>query len=180
MAADLEADLNEAEADGASPEDVLGIGAFDPRSFAASWAAERGVAHPTAVAEAQPLPRARPRRRLGVLAVLAGSALVGFVVLVGAALVFGRVRSSQAVVGPGMRRVPLPPFPRMGVGPLDVHSASSFPAPIAAIGLLVLFVLLVGSIGLIVAVLLWRPWDHSGRWSRPRHDRDQTPENQYS
>jgi len=41
MAADLEADLKEAEAEGASAEEVLGSGAFDPRSFAASWAAAR-------------------------------------------------------------------------------------------------------------------------------------------
>jgi hypothetical protein len=43
MAADLAADLQEADAEGASPEEVLGSGAFDPQSFAASWAAERGV-----------------------------------------------------------------------------------------------------------------------------------------
>jgi hypothetical protein len=46
MAADLAADLEEAEADGASAEEVLGTGASDPRSFAASWAAERGVIPP--------------------------------------------------------------------------------------------------------------------------------------
>ncbi len=43
MAADLTADLEEAEAEGGSPEDVLGNSAFDPRRFAASWAAARGV-----------------------------------------------------------------------------------------------------------------------------------------
>jgi hypothetical protein len=43
MAADLAADLEEAEAEGASPEDVLGSGAFDPRSFASAWAVERGL-----------------------------------------------------------------------------------------------------------------------------------------
>ncbi len=43
MAADLAADLREAEADGASAEEVLGNGAFDPRTFAATWANERGV-----------------------------------------------------------------------------------------------------------------------------------------
>jgi hypothetical protein len=50
MAADLEADLRDAEADGLSPEDVLGNGVFDPRSFAASWASERGVIPPHAAA----------------------------------------------------------------------------------------------------------------------------------
>lgn len=43
MAADLEADLEEAQAEGASAEAVLGSGAFDPRSFANAWAAERGL-----------------------------------------------------------------------------------------------------------------------------------------
>ena len=43
MAADLSADLEEAEAEGGSPEDVLGNSAFDPRRFAAAWAVARGV-----------------------------------------------------------------------------------------------------------------------------------------
>ena len=38
MAADLTADLEEARAEGGSPEDVLGNNAFDPRRFAAAWA----------------------------------------------------------------------------------------------------------------------------------------------
>jgi hypothetical protein len=43
MADDLTADLQEAEADGASVEEVLGSGASDPRAFAAAWASERGI-----------------------------------------------------------------------------------------------------------------------------------------
>lgn len=43
MAADLAADLKEAEQEGVSAEEVLGSGAFDPRAFAASWAGERGL-----------------------------------------------------------------------------------------------------------------------------------------
>jgi hypothetical protein len=43
MAADLAADLKEAEQDGVAAEEVLGSGAFDPRAFAASWASERGL-----------------------------------------------------------------------------------------------------------------------------------------
>src|SRR5262252_3108598 len=43
MAADLAADLDEAAAEGVPTEEVLGAGARDPRSFAAAWAAERGV-----------------------------------------------------------------------------------------------------------------------------------------
>jgi len=43
MAAELAADLNEAEADGISARELLGNAATDPRSFAASWADERAV-----------------------------------------------------------------------------------------------------------------------------------------
>ncbi|MGA2519506.1 MAG: hypothetical protein ABSG81_01660 [Acidimicrobiales bacterium] len=46
MAADLMADLDEARSEGATAEDVLGNSAFDPRSFAASWAVARGVTAP--------------------------------------------------------------------------------------------------------------------------------------
>jgi hypothetical protein len=43
MAAELAADLEEAEAEGVPAEEVLGSGASDPRLFAAAWAAERAV-----------------------------------------------------------------------------------------------------------------------------------------
>ena len=43
MASDLAADLSEAEVEGASPEELLGDAAFDPKSFARSWAQERGL-----------------------------------------------------------------------------------------------------------------------------------------
>lgn len=43
MAADLQADLDAAAADGAPAEALLGTGPPDPRAFAASWARERGV-----------------------------------------------------------------------------------------------------------------------------------------
>jgi hypothetical protein len=46
MADDLAADLHEAEAEGAFPEEVLGDGAADPRAFAAAWARERGLVRP--------------------------------------------------------------------------------------------------------------------------------------
>ncbi|MHB1925558.1 MAG: hypothetical protein ACYCSJ_12790, partial [Acidimicrobiales bacterium] len=44
MAADLTADLDEAEAEGGSLEDVLGNSAFDAPGFATAWAQARGVA----------------------------------------------------------------------------------------------------------------------------------------
>jgi len=43
MATDLEADIAEAEADGGSAEDVLGVEAFDAPAFARSWAESRGL-----------------------------------------------------------------------------------------------------------------------------------------
>ena len=54
MAADVAADLAEAEAEGASAEDVLGAEAFDPRSFAAAWAFSRGVAERPSPDEREP------------------------------------------------------------------------------------------------------------------------------
>ncbi len=43
MAAELTSDLADAEAEGVSADELLGSSVFDPRSFAASWAAERGI-----------------------------------------------------------------------------------------------------------------------------------------
>jgi hypothetical protein len=48
MAADLRADIDEAESEGGSAEDVLGNSLFDPRQFAAAWAESRGVTAPQA------------------------------------------------------------------------------------------------------------------------------------
>jgi hypothetical protein len=78
MAEELAADLAEAEAEGASPEDVLGDGIVDPRSFAAAWAASRGVVR------SRP-GMAGPRRKPSMLA--AGTGLVLVVLLAGVGLV---------------------------------------------------------------------------------------------
>jgi hypothetical protein len=74
MADDLAADLREAEAEGAFPEEVLGNGASDPRAFAEAWARERGLVRP------RRSDTLRTRRAL-----LVGVALVGLLA-VGAAL----------------------------------------------------------------------------------------------
>jgi hypothetical protein len=79
MAADLRADLEEAAAEGATPGDVLGAGAFDARAFATAWAAERGVIY-----QRSRIPW-RGRRRLGLplaIAALAVVAIVGAVLVV--------------------------------------------------------------------------------------------------
>jgi hypothetical protein len=67
MAAELAADLREAEVEGASPEELLGDAAFDPQAFARSWAQERGLV-------ADSLPSERRRLRLALL--LAAAAVV--------------------------------------------------------------------------------------------------------
>jgi hypothetical protein len=115
MAADLAADLHEAEVEGASVEDVLGSGASDPRSFAASWAAERAVVPP-------PRLRARLPRTALVLGAIAGLTLV---TAIGAALVIFAspdasaptiaIRVPDEMRGPraptGWPRVRIPPSP---------------------------------------------------------------------
>jgi hypothetical protein len=99
MAADLSADLEEAQAEGGSPEDVLGNSAFDPRRFAQSWAMARGVTNPPA------LTRPWLRRRPALIAVGAvfGVLMIGVVV---AAL--ARVHGSVAVAVARPARVFMP------------------------------------------------------------------------
>jgi hypothetical protein len=141
MAADLKADLDEAEAEGASLEAVLGSEAFDPRSFAASWAAERGVVGPLPE-RGDPLPR---RSRL-----LAGFGVSALIALTGVALISVRAGVSVAVAQarPAFR---FPP-PPLGVPQGSVlHAHAVFPT----IGVLLL---LVGVAGAILALVFWSPW----------------------
>jgi hypothetical protein len=81
MAAELVADLEEAAAEGATAEDVLG-GAVDPRELAAAWAAERGVI-------ASRAPDAGRRRRAvrlpAAIAALAVLAIAGAVLVIASA-----------------------------------------------------------------------------------------------
>src|SRR3984957_2610179 len=79
MAADLTADIEEAQSEGGSVEDVLGNSAFDPRRFAGSWATARGVTAPPIPA---PPKRSWPALAFGLigctaLLVLAAAVLVG-------------------------------------------------------------------------------------------------------
>ena len=68
MAADLAADLREAEVEGASPEELLGDAAFDPQAFARSWAKERGLVAP---------PTHERRRPRLALVLVAGAIVIG-------------------------------------------------------------------------------------------------------
>jgi hypothetical protein len=99
MAADLTADLGEAEAEGA--EELLGSSASDPRSFAASWAAERGI-----IPESDGRPNARRRPRfLVTFTAVATIALIASAALLATgqprvALVTSRARPPHAVPPP--------------------------------------------------------------------------------
>jgi hypothetical protein len=73
MATDLATDLSEAEAEGVSAEELLGSSVSDPRSFAASWAAERGII-PVSPS------RTQSRRRPLVLVAFTGLAAIAVIV----------------------------------------------------------------------------------------------------
>ena len=77
MAADLATDLSEAEAEGVSAEEFLGSSAFDPSSFAASWAAARGIV---------PVPPSRGNARRRPFVLVAFTALAAITVIVSALL----------------------------------------------------------------------------------------------
>jgi hypothetical protein len=102
MADDLTADLQEAEADGASAEEVLGSGASDPRAFAAAWASERGIVRNR---WSDRIPRPRPRLLAGsalLVLVAAGGATVGFLAFSGdSAAPLTRVTTVSPTLGPG-------------------------------------------------------------------------------
>ncbi len=164
MAADLNADLEEAEAEGGSPEDVLGNSAFDPRRFAAAWAVARGVTGPPAP---EGSPRWRPAVAIGLAVFLGALSLIA-----GLALLSGPGRSSIAVVtrhivaGPGPIRLFGPGGGRFVVpGPLGPFMGTQIsgvgPHPVF------LVLLIVGVVGLaLLAVLYWRPRSGSRGYSR--------------
>jgi hypothetical protein len=137
MAAELEADLEEAEAEGASAEEVLRSGASDSRSFASSWAAERGVVPPA------------KGKLLGRPLLLAAIVALAVVAVVGAGLaIFASPRGSSVQVMPlakptasiAVRARLGHAVPANGSG-ADLHTAGSI-------------LLIVGGAGLVLSMLL--------------------------
>ena len=135
MAADLEVDLAEAEADGTSAEEVLGTGAFDAPAFAAAWAAERGVIPPPAPSGATRTRRSRAPYAIAgfVLVALVGlvlallpqptvSARLAIGATVHARVVPWNIRHKSRIVGQG--RLVVPPVPRAVVVPAFPAGAS--------------------------------------------------------
>jgi hypothetical protein len=140
MAADLEADLAEAKADGVSPEEVLGNGYFDPRSFAASWAASRGFVRPTR--------SARGAIQVRTLALALGAVVATAFVALGLAFLFG-----TPVVNRSVSAAATPFRPHFRVHPVVLGPVT--PPSLQPAGLVLL---LVGLAGLGAVLWLWRPW----------------------
>lgn len=161
MAAELTADLAEAEAEGVSPEEVVGNDLFDPRSFAAAWAEARGVVG------SQPT---KPRflRRPVLPAVIAGvvAVLVAAAGLVTLAFGFGSASMAAPGVAPNVRLAPhaQPPFRALPF--LDQLDHTEMAA--RGVLLVVVIMLLVGVAGLVVAITSWSPWNRFKPPS-PRH-----------
>lgn len=99
MAVDLSADLEEAEVEGVSAVDLLGGAGAEPRSFAAAWAAERGV-----------IPSAPLAARLQRSLVPVAMAALTIVAAVGAALVIFASPHAAAHIAT-MPVPPLSPYP---------------------------------------------------------------------
>lgn len=166
MAADLTADLEEAAAEGATAEDVLGNSAFDPRRFAASWATAQGVTRP-------PGP-GRPALRRSPVAI--GLVAVLTVLTVGAVVVIlaGRQSSAFAITAhpalavPGAIRVgPLGPG---RFGPLGVAVTRS---TVLGLAFLVPLVLVIGLAGIAMVIVAYRsPWTG---WRRGRRRGEGAP-----
>jgi hypothetical protein len=137
MAADLASDLEEAEAEGVSAVEYLGRSASDPRSFAASWASERGVV---------PAPTSRADGRRRPLALLAFTALAAVAVIVAALLL---ATGEPKVVLTTTRTRPGAPL----LGPVAVHRVQASAA--APIEWILLFVAIAA---LAFAAWLWVRW----------------------
>jgi hypothetical protein len=122
MAADLTSDLREAEAEGVSAEELLGSSAFDPRSFAASWAAERGII---------PVPASRGNARRRPLVLVAFTALAAIALIVAALLLLtGQPKVAVVASRTAPPHLPTPPAASTvppGPGRLVLHTSASTP-----------------------------------------------------
>lgn len=148
MAADLEADLKEAEAEGASAEEVLGSGAFDPRAFATAWATARGVVPASPPPDHAPVRATRIRTPTRLVLPFA---LCAFVVLIGLVLASQRFGARQGVA------VSL--VPRFGISPRvfppGAPGFATFSRVDSGVAGLGLFLLVVGVLGAVATAAYW-------------------------
>jgi hypothetical protein len=163
MAEELAADLDEAEAEGASREDVLGTRALDARSFAINWAAERGVMR---------WPPPSGRRLLRRSLVPAATAAFTVIAIVGAVLVIPESASGpqRLVLPPPSARLvardPIPaPAPAVWIGPGDRVVVVAGPVEDSGDTRTVGSVLLIVGLAGVMLLTLFRWWVGSGRRS---------------
>jgi hypothetical protein len=152
MAADLASDLSEAEAEGVSAEELLGSSAFDPRAFAASWAAERGIIPP-------PPSRGSSRRR--PLALAAFTALAAIALFVSALLLLTGQPKVSVVTSRAPAHLPTPPATPAPPGPGGQVLQTSASAPVEWI------LLFLAIVALGFAAWLWSSWGRSRRDPAP-------------
>ena len=147
MAADLTSDLDEAEAEGVSAAELLGSSASDPRSFAASWASERGII---------PAPPNRETGRRRPFALVAFTCLAAITVIVSALLLAtGEPKVSLTTTRTRPPHLPLPPA-HPTVPAVTVHRVqASAAAPVEWI----LLVVALAALGF--SVWLWLRWRRS-------------------
>jgi hypothetical protein len=149
MAAELGSDLKEAEAEGVSAEEFLGSSASDPRSFAASWAAERGVI------PGPPSPGNGRRRPF----VLVAFTVVAALALIVAALLLLSGQPQLSVNVSRTARSPLsaPPPASLppGSGGHVIHASANASAPVEWI------LLFLAIVALGFAAWLWSSWGRS-------------------
>ncbi len=147
MAADLASDLREAEAEGVSAEEFLGSSVFDPRSFAACWAAERGII---------PVPPSRGNARRRPLVLVAFTALAAITLIVAALLLLtGQPQVSVVASRTTPPHLPTPPAASVPAGPGGqvLHTSASTP-----VEWILLFLAIVA---LGFAAWLWSSWGRS-------------------
>ncbi len=156
MAADLTADIEEAESEGGTAEDVVGNGAFDPERFAGSWAMARGVTAPPAIS---PPPRRWPLLAFGLVASMALLAL-GAAISVGGRQSAAAISSASRLGGPRSVRV-------VPGSPIVLQHFPHLPVVVIA----ALLLLVVGVVGVGLAVLYLAPWNGTriGPWEIRRH-----------
>jgi hypothetical protein len=147
MAADLTSDLDEAEAEGVSAADYLGASASDPRSFAASWASERGII---------PTPPGLEQSRRRPPALVAFTALAAITVTVAALLLAtGEPKVALKTTGTTPPHLPPPPaHPTVPAGTVHrVQAAAAAPVE------WILLVVAIAALGF--SAWLWLRWRRS-------------------
>jgi hypothetical protein len=149
MAADLASDLGEAEAEGVSAEELLGSSVFDPRSFAASWAAERGII---------PVPPSRGNARRRPVVLVAFTSFAAITLIVAALLLLTGEPKVTVVASrttpPHLGTLPAASVPPGPTGRLIVPPTNAS-APVEWI-LLILAIVALG-----FAAWLWSNWGRS-------------------